>query len=99
MLDFERLQTIASILHWSTEDVETSLAELNEGFMVPDVNYFHGDPETGSFLEPNDPRHEDARPGFYHRLSAPGYMDCTDWSGPFDTEEAAVADLLSTYGD
>jgi hypothetical protein len=22
-------------------------------------------------------------------LSAPGYMDCTDWDGPFDTEQAA----------
>ena len=22
---------------------------------------------------------------WFYRLSAPGYMDCTDWTGPFDT--------------
>jgi hypothetical protein len=35
----------------------------------------------------------------YARLSASGYLDCTDWSGPYaDTEEAAK-DLLRRYGD
>ena len=36
--------------------------------------------------------------GFWARLSAPGYLDCTDWSGPFDTEEEAARYLLETYG-
>jgi len=27
--------------------------------------------------------------GWYTRLSASGYMDCTDWEGPFETEEEA----------
>ena len=35
--------------------------------------------------------------GFYARLSAPGYMDCTDWSGPYDTEQEAMTELDSLY--
>jgi hypothetical protein len=36
--------------------------------------------------------------GFGARLSAPGYMDCTDWA-VFDTAEEAQAYLDETYGD
>lgn len=31
------------------------------------------------------------------RLSAPGYMDCTEWSGPFDTLEEAREYIRETY--
>lgn len=34
---------------------------------------------------------------WFCRLSAPGYMDCTDWSGPFDTLEEAKQDIEVTY--
>jgi hypothetical protein len=27
--------------------------------------------------------------GWYSRLSAPGYLDCTDWTGPFKTGQEA----------
>jgi hypothetical protein len=30
------------------------------------------------------------REGWYARLSAPGYLDCTDWTGPYETEDAAL---------
>lgn len=36
--------------------------------------------------------------GFGARLSAPGYMDCTDWV-VFNTEKDAAEYLLETYGD
>lgn len=36
--------------------------------------------------------------GYGARLSAPGYMDCTDWC-VFDSHEAAVEYLEETYGD
>jgi hypothetical protein len=32
------------------------------------------------------------------RLSAPGYLDCTEWA-VFDTEEEAQAYLAETYGE
>lgn len=35
--------------------------------------------------------------GVFCRLSAPGYMDCTEWSGPFDTEVEARLYLADTY--
>ncbi len=38
------------------------------------------------------------RHGFGARLSAPGYLDATDWS-VYDTEEEARADLEQMYGD
>lgn len=34
---------------------------------------------------------------WWARLSAPGYMDATEWSGPFDTRAEAAADLASQY--
>ena len=34
---------------------------------------------------------------WFSRLSAPGYLDCTDWSGPFDTEEEAFNYLEEMY--
>lgn len=34
---------------------------------------------------------------WFYRLSAPGYMDCTDWSGPFASEQEARDDLSATY--
>lgn len=36
--------------------------------------------------------------GFGARLSAPGYMDCTDWS-VFDTYEEAARYLIENYSD
>ena len=38
------------------------------------------------------------RKGWYARLSAPGYTDCTDWSGPFKTELDGHAHLEEMYG-
>lgn len=35
--------------------------------------------------------------GFYARLSASGFMDCTEWSGPYSSEAEALADLCDTY--
>lgn len=40
--------------------------------------------------------------GWFARLSAPGYMDCTEWSGPFDTEKEArehIADMFDVDPD
>ena len=34
--------------------------------------------------------------GYGARLSAPGYMDCTDWT-VFDTEQGAIDYLAETY--
>lgn len=35
--------------------------------------------------------------GWYARLSAPGYLDCTGWDGPHDTAELALAAVKDFY--
>jgi hypothetical protein len=35
--------------------------------------------------------------GWYARLSAPGYLDCTSWDGPHATRDAALASLLAHF--
>ena len=37
--------------------------------------------------------------GWYTRLSAPGYLDCTDWEGPFDSENEARAHWIENELD
>jgi hypothetical protein len=37
------------------------------------------------------------RAGWYARQSAPGYLDATDWMGPFDTEQEALSELHEMY--
>jgi hypothetical protein len=36
--------------------------------------------------------------GWFCRYSAPGYMDCTDWIGPYETEEEAIEECEALYG-
>ena len=39
------------------------------------------------------------RRGWFARLSAPGYLDATEWTGPFKTAEEADGYLDEMYGD
>ena len=50
------------------------------------------------YLEGNRVFSVQEREGYGARLSAQGYMDCTEWA-VFDTEEEARAYLDETYGD
>jgi hypothetical protein len=34
---------------------------------------------------------------FYCRLSASGFLDCTDWHGPFDSVDEAADHLMDMY--
>lgn len=39
------------------------------------------------------------REGYCGRYSAPGYMDCTEWCGPFDSREDAIREAREMYGE
>jgi len=52
-----------------------------------------------NYLENNTIFELDLEEGWFTRLSAPGYMDATDWMGPFETEEEAMAELEDMFGD
>jgi hypothetical protein len=55
------------------------------------LNYLEGDPRDDDELVP-------IKHGWLARLSAPGYMDCTEWSAHDSWEDAAIY-LINTYGD
>ncbi len=76
-----------------SQDVEKWADWQHNQFMVPCVSYL----TEQEAIEYTDD--EEAEPGYYARLSAPGYMDCTDWQGPYADEEAALTGLYETFGD
>jgi len=40
---------------------------------------------------------ESDHPAWLSRLSAPGYLDSTEWEGPYDSEKEALEALAETY--
>lgn len=46
-------------------------------------------------IKPGDA--QEIRERWFYRLSAPGYMDATDWTGPFPTLADARADCAHTW--
>ena len=50
------------------------------------------------YVEGNEVESAEFKTGYLARLSASGYMDCTEWSA-FDTEVEAIEYLLETYND
>lgn len=45
-----------------------------------------------------DPEDVETVFGWCAHYSAPGYMDQTDWCGPYETEEEAIAECKEMYG-
>ena len=76
---------------------------LDREFMATDVRHF-SDAEAreycrSEFDDDDDDDDDSSKSGYYARLSASGYMDCTDWSGPFETSDEAYENLAETHGD
>jgi len=63
--------------------------EFCEARTIP-AEYFSSSPEYTEV---------ETESGFCSRLSMPGYLDCTDWHGPFATEAEALRALLESYAD
>jgi hypothetical protein len=36
---------------------------------------------------------------WFARLSMPGYLDCTEWMGPFFSEKEAIKEIMDFYGE
>lgn len=77
-------------------ETRNKLMEAFDGqFMQPEIakgielDEYHHD-EFGDDWDENS---------FYGRLSASGYLDCTDWSGPFDTIDEAAEHLIDIYSE
>lgn len=70
-----------------------------EGDIVTPRGYEQYDDATAAEEYNVEPEDVVTESGWYARLSAPGYLDCTEWSGPFDTEEEAIEELKEMHGD
>jgi hypothetical protein len=84
-------------------DVKQWLEQQYKEFMTPESRYFTKD-EAREYCKNWDSFgvcDDDESPGagYYARLSASGYLDCTDWMGPFETEDEALESLYDTYAD
>lgn len=55
-------------------------------------------PESCGSCKLEDIISAERKTGWGARLSAPGYLDCTEWS-LFETEGEAIAYIVETYGD
>ena len=72
-------------------------------FMQPDVRHgtFYYFAETDEYHPPEtmdmSSVAQDIATGWWARLSAPGFLDCTDWQGPYDSEEKALEELAETF--
>jgi hypothetical protein len=67
--------------YYSNEDFVKSEDWTGEGFATP-LEHFTFDAASCRFTEV-------IRGMWWVRLSANGYMDCTDWSGPYPTYDSA----------
>ena len=74
---------------------------LEHGFMTPE--YYHGSCVlTDDGWVPDDGSADDAadcQDGWLCRLSASGYLDCTDWHGPYASRVEALIALVDLYAD
>ena len=75
-------------------------------FMLPQIEKLRCVPTADGYV-PDDvytladhgPAEGDPEEGLFARLSAPGYLDCTAWGGPFESPAAAAEHLCALYGD
>ena len=71
-----------------TKDTFAAWTERGEGFLAPAD---HADTTEA------DGGHVELLEGWFGRLSADGYLDACDWSGPFATELAAIKAIADQY--
>jgi hypothetical protein len=72
-----------------TEIIPSDLAPRDIGALR---RYLEGEPYDA------DDEPAEMQEGYYARLSAPGYMDATDWVGPYESEDAALDALAEAHG-
>lgn len=84
------------IEHGEWYEVETNHG--TEWLPVDVIGDISDESELSDYVEGTEIHSYTRREGYGARLSAPGYMDCTDWC-VFDTEQEAQEYLDETYGD
>ena len=88
---------MAFMQHVATYGTFHQLDTRNEGIVSYPAEYFSA--QNVADDHKMDVEDVETVAGWFARLSAPGYMDCTEWQGPYETEEEALAGLAETFGD
>ena len=70
------------------------IGETTEGTVILHPDVYEIEREHYQLLKDKRWRKE---PGWYGRLSASGYLDCTEWSGPYSSEQEADEALNDMY--
>jgi len=70
------------------------VGETTEGTVILHPDVFEIEREHYQLLNGKRWRKE---PGWYGQLSASGYLDCTEWSGPYSSEQEADEALNDMY--
>ena len=69
--------------------------------LKPVANYFTKEEAREYVFDQDDSSFptstRDPESGWYSRLSASGYLDCTDWTGPFESGEEAIMYIQDLY--
>jgi len=77
-----------------TNAIETMYETFRDSFMKPEC-FLGADIELELMHSDMDCESDK----YYCRLSARGFLDCTDWHGPFDTIEESALFLVEFYGE
>lgn len=93
------LQQLNALLDAFSDDFMPLEFWHGECVIVP--NY--GDGDTPIPADEYDPHLHgadlDRELGYWYRFSAAGYLDRTDWHGPFDSQQEMADDILANYVD
>lgn len=84
---------------YTNEDFYEVTTTEGEGWLVP-AEGFGDDPDPSDFadyIEFGEPEEIEKVSGWFARLSAPGYMDATEWGGPFKTKKEAKKYIEDTW--
>jgi hypothetical protein len=79
---------------WNRQAYDDCVAEFSDSFMKP--KFYLGEAIQMELMEAGLDVEDDK---IYCRLSTDGYLDCTDWHGPFSSVEAAAHEFIETYKD
>lgn len=88
--DFMEPETFKGYM-WAVED------NHGEVFMYP-VDYFDKEDVVHEVGKENIAKFKRLQ-GWFGRMSAPGYLDATEWIGPFRSEQDVLSELEEQYGN
>lgn len=92
-LQWAEIDGPCGITYIPLDDVDAAMLPADNEGLTPEQERYWLQYYEGSKLY-----NVSVREGFGSRFSAPGYLDCTEWS-VYDSPEEALTELRDMYGD